>query len=141
MKIQAKHTPKQNSPPTLLKSDEVKKLIIQSTRILSNWDNSANVLAMQHKEDPINPYVFHAEDPSKDPAIFLVTRVYSANVGDLDQFVYSTQFEVQELKIYTRVMQCLDAIQCAKAMDEKLDQLMKNETWVLVSKDEIESGH
>lgn len=89
-KIQAKHASKQNSPPTLLQSDKVEKLIIQLTRILSNWDKSTNVLATQYKGDLNDPHTSHAEYPSKDLIILLATKVCSANAGDLDQFVCST---------------------------------------------------
>lgn len=38
-------------------------------------------------------------------------------------------------------MQCPNALLWAQAMEEKLDQLRKDETWVLVPKDEIQPGH
>ena len=38
-------------------------------------------------------------------------------------------------------MQGPNAAQWAKAMEEELDQLHKNETWTLVPKDDIEPGH
>ena len=31
-----------------------------------------------------------AKDDAKDPTVLLALRVYIANVGDLDQFIYST---------------------------------------------------
>lgn len=69
------------------------------------------MLVIQYKRDLIDPYVFHAEDPSIDPTVFLAIKVCLANVGDLDQFVFSTQFDVEEPEIYTKAMQYLNTTQ------------------------------
>ena len=71
----------------------------------------------------------------------LATMVNSANAVDHDQFSNSTQFYVEEPETYSRVMQGPHAAKWARAMEEELDQLHKNETWTLVHRDEMEAGH
>lgn len=141
-KIQAKHTTNtfnQRSPPALLKRPEVEILIVQLTKILGNWDEGANVLATQVEKEQIHedPLLLHAGDPS----VLLAKKVHSANAGYFDQFVCSTQFDVEEPETYAKAMQGPNSTECAKAMKEELDQLHKNDTWTLMPKDEIEPGH
>ena len=113
------------------------------TKILGNWDEGANVLATQVEGELIqtDSQLLHAEDPSEDPSVLLATRVCNANAGDLDQFICSTQFDIEEPETYARAMEGPNAREWAKAIEEELDQLQKNETWTLVPKGEIEPGH
>lgn len=89
-----------------------------------------------HLSEPNNPHI-HTEDPK----VLLDTKVHPANVDDLGQFVDSTQFDIEKPEIYTRVIQGPNATEWAKAIKEGLDQLRKNNTWVLVPRSEIEPGH
>ena len=81
------------------------------------------------------------EPGHEDPLKILATRINLANAADQDQFVSSTQFDVEEPETYARAMQGPNAAEWAKAMEEELDQLRKNETWELVHKNDIEPGH
>lgn len=73
--------------------------------------------------ETIDPLI-HAEEP----AVVLATKIHSANVGDLDHFVGSTQFDVEEPETYARAMQGPNSTEWARAMGEELDQLRKNDT-------------
>lgn len=90
-----------------------------------------------HTSELVKDPLIHAEDPS----IVLPTRIHAANAGDLDQFVGSTQFDVEEPETYTKAMQGPNATEWAKAMKEELDQLHKNNTWILILRSEIEPGY
>lgn len=102
------------------------------------------MLATQHEEEKDSQLHLQQDltkDDAEDPAVLLASRVYNANAGDLDQFVCSTQLDIEEPETYARAMQGPNTAQWAKAMEEELDQLHKNETWTLVPKDNIEPGH
>lgn len=58
----------------------------------------------------------------------LATKINLANAVDHDQFTSSTQFDVEELKTYSRLMQGPHAAEWARAIEEELNQLHKNET-------------
>lgn len=125
--IQANH----QNPPAATKNAEVEKLIVQLTKILENWDEGINVLAAQHEEEEDSQLHLQnnlADNDAEDPVVLLASKVYTVNAGDLDQFVCSTQFDVEEPETYARAMQGPNAAQWAKAMKEELDQLHKNET-------------
>ena len=115
--------------PSIDPSPEVGKLIIQLTELLDNWESC---------EGPATPTPTNNET---DPIKVLVTKIHSANAQDQDHYVCSTQFDVEEPETYARAMQCPNAPQWAQAMEEELDQLIKNETWILVPKNEIQPGH
>ena len=133
------------NPPLTIRNAGVKKLIVHLTKILEDWDEETNVLAIHHEKEENSQLHLQqdlAKDDAEDPAVLLAsTRVYTANAGDLDQFVCSIQFNIKEPETYARAMQGPNAAQWAKAMEEELDQLHKNETWTLVLKDDIEPGH
>ena len=76
-----------------------------------------------------------------DPIKILVTKIHSANAPDQDHYVCSTQFDVEEPETYARTMQGPNAPQWAQAIEEELDQLNKNKTWILTPKNEIQPGH
>lgn len=80
---------------------DIKKLIIQLITILSNWDKRTSILAIQAKDRPEKTKELEA----KDPPVLLATKIHFANVGDLDQFVCSTQFDNNKLETYTKAMQ------------------------------------
>lgn len=109
---------------------EVDELIIQLTELLDSWDSCEGPSATP---TPTNDDI--------DPIKILVTKIHSANAQDQEHYICSTQFDVEEPQSYARAMQCPNAPLWAQAMEEKLDQLCKNETWVLVPKDEIQPGH
>lgn len=119
----------------------MERLIVQLTELLGNWEDDAKVLATRsedhHTSELVKDPLIHAEDPS----VLLATRIHAANAGDLDQFVGSTQFDVEVPETYTRAMQGPNATEWAKAMKEELDQLHKNDTWILVPRSKIEPGH
>lgn len=58
----------------------------------------------------------------------MATRLSAANVKNLDPLVSFTQFNIEELEIYIKVMQGPYAAEWAKTMKKKLDQFHKNET-------------
>lgn len=60
--------------------------------------------------------------------MILVTRVNIANAVNQDQFACSTQLDVNEPETYSRAIQGPNAAEWARAMEEKLDQLEKNNT-------------
>lgn len=64
----------------------------------------------------------------EDPIMILATKINSVNVMNYDQFVYSTQFDIEELEMYAQAMQRLYVAQWTKAIEKELDQLPKNET-------------
>lgn len=102
------------------------------------------MLAAQHEEEEDSQLHLQnnlANNNAEDPVVPLASKVHTANAGDLDQFVCSTQFDVKEPETYARAMQGPNAVQWAKAIEEELDQLHKNKTWTLVPKDDIEPGH
>lgn len=130
------HTSNQNPPPIPQRNADVEKLVVPLTTLLSNWDKDASILATQTENQLEEP----DSDQAENPLVLLATRLSSANAGDLDQFVCSTQFDMKEPETYTRAMQSAHAT-WARAIEEELDQLHKNKTWILVPKEEIEPGH
>lgn len=82
-------------------------------------------------EYPSNQQDVSSEDlllNAEDPAVLLATKVHSANAADLNQFVCSTQVDIKEPETYERAIQGPNAAQWAKAIEEELDQLHKNDT-------------
>lgn len=56
-----------------------------------------------------------------DPLIILVTRVNIANTADQDEFLHSTQLDIQETETYTSVMQGPNTAESVRAIEEELD--------------------
>lgn len=71
----------------------------------------------------------------------LATKINSANAVDHDQFTSFTQFDIEEPETYSRAMQGPYATHWARAMEEELDQLHKNEMWTLMHRHKMEKGH
>lgn len=86
------------------------------------------MLATQSEEHHTSKFIEDSLIYAEDPSVLLATKIYTANAGDLDQFVGSTQFDVEELETYIRVMQGPNTTKLARAIKEKLDQLHKNNT-------------
>lgn len=82
-----------------------------------------------------------ANNDTEDLVIFLASKVYTVNIRDPDQFLCSTEFDAKEPETYARAMQGPNTVQQAKAMEEELDHLHKNETWTLVPKNNIKLSH
>lgn len=76
----------------------MKNLVVQLTTLLENWDKSANVNIIQSREDPI-------PKEKEDLIRILATKISSANIVDYDQFISSTQFDVEEPETYFRAIQ------------------------------------
>ena len=132
------------NPPLAIRDAGVEKLIVHLTKILKDWDERTNVLATPNEKEENSQLHLQqdfAKGDAKDPALLLTSRVYTANAKDLDQFICSTKFDIKEPETYARAMQGPNTFQWAKVMEEELDQLHKNETWTLVSKDNIKPGH
>lgn len=55
----------------------------------------------------------------------LAIQIKLANAVNQNQFVYFTQFSIEELKTYSQVMQDQNSAKQTKAMEEKLNQLHK----------------
>ena len=73
--------------------------------------------------------------------MILATKINYVNTSYYDQFVCSMQFDIEEPETYVRAMQGRHAAQWAKAIEEELDQLYKNEMWILVSASKMKAGH
>ena len=81
--IQAKH----QNPLADTRNAKVKKLIIQLIKILKNWDERTNMLAAQHEEEEDSQLHLQnhlADNDAKDPVVFLASKIYTVNAGDLD---------------------------------------------------------
>ena len=115
--------------------------IVQLIELLGNWEDDTKVLATQSEKHHISKLIEDLLIYAEDPSVFLAIKIHAANANDLDQFIGSTQFDIEELETYTRAMQGLNATKWAKAIKEKLDQLHKNNTWILLPKSEIEPGY
>lgn len=102
--------------------------------LLESLDKNLNVNISHWRKDPIS-------GKEKDLIKILTTKINSANPVDHDQFINSIQFDIEEPKIFSRAMQGSDTAKWAKAIKEKLDQLYKNKTWILVHWDEMELGY
>ena len=109
--------------------------------LLGNWEDDATVLATQseeyHTSELVKDSLIHTENPS----VYLATKIHVANAGDLNQFVGLMQFDVKKPETYTRAMQGPNNTEWVRVMKEKLDQLHKNNTWILVLKSKIKPGH
>lgn len=100
----------------LEQSSEIENLIVQSTILFGSWDmndKGIEIRLTQTEEDTKSGY--------EDLLRILATRINLINTFDQDQFVYSTQFDVEEPEIYSRVMQDPNSAEWAKAIDEELD--------------------
>ncbi len=73
--------------------------------------------------------------------MILAIRVNAANAANQNQFACSIQLDVKEPETYACAIQDPNAAEWARAMEEELDQLEKNNTWELVHKADIQPGH
>ena len=71
----------------------------------------------------------------------LETKINLVNVTNQNQFVCSTQFNIEEPETYTCAIQGPNSTEWAKAIEEELNQLCKIETWKLVHRNDIERAH
>lgn len=124
---------------------ETQELIVQLTELLKlNWENNKAVAMATHKQEHVEANDWQptqSNDEEEDPIKILAARMCATNATNVDHFVCSTQFDVEEPETYTRAMQGPNAPQWTQAMTEELDQLYKNDTWKLVPRDEIELSH
>lgn len=58
----------------------------------------------------------------------------------IEQFAFTSQFDVKEPEFYNRVIQYFYALQWTQAMKKEFNFLHNNKTWDLISKEEIEPG-
>ena len=128
------------------KKPEVENLILHLTDLLNSWDADERGRELQAEEhatrvgndlQPDQPESTNKEDPM----ILLATKINSVNARNYDQFVYVTQFDTEEPETYARAIQGPNATQWAKAIEEKLDQLHKNETWTLIPASGMKPGY
>lgn len=114
-------------------SSEIEDLIVQLTHLLGAWEeDNTNAMASQVEE---------SESAQDDPLKILATRINLANAVDQDQFACSTQLDIEEPETYARAMQGPNAAEWARAIEEELDQLEKNNTWELVHKSNVQPGY
>ena len=114
-------------------SSEIEDLIVQLTHLLGAWEeDNTNAMASQVEE---------SESKQDDPLKILATRINLANAVDQDQFARSTQLDIEEPETYARAMQGPNAAEWARAIEEELDQLEKNNTWELVHKSNVQPGY
>lgn len=76
-----------------------------------------------------------------DSLYIFTTSFYKANSIDSNDFVISTQLDVEELETYERAMSCFHAQKWFYAIQKDIDQLKKNKTRELILMSEIEDGH
>lgn len=116
-------------------NSEIENLIVQLTSLLEAWDEDDEDIS-------VNLTQTEEQEPGHgDPLKILAIRINLANATDQDQFVCSAQFDVEERETYARAMQGPNSTEWAKAMEEELDQLRRNETWDLVHRNNVEPGH
>lgn len=122
----------QKTPSSSEQSSEIEDLIVQLITLLENWDKdggtNVNVTQARHNPTPDEEPLLHEGGPT----VVLATKINSANAIDHDQLACSTQFDVEEPETYNRAMQGPNAAEWARAMEEELGQLHK---------DEMEPGH
>ena len=100
-----------------------------------------------NSEEKANAFLTNIEceedghDADDDPYTILTSRLIQANAQSKGDYVLATQLDVEEPESYNRAMQCPHASQWAQAMKEEIDSLHENKTWVLIPKNEMESGH
>lgn len=82
-----------------------------------------------------------AKSNKTDLIKILATKIPSTNSFDQNHFVCVTQFDVEEPETYAKTLQGRNAPQWAKVMEEKLDQLEKNEIWIFTPKSKIQLGY
>lgn len=70
----------------------------------------------------------YLEPEVMDPLKIFPTKINLINTTNQDQFVCSSEFDVENLETYSRAIQGPNAAKWAKAIEEKLGQLHKNET-------------
>ena len=104
-----------------------------STILDRDWESKANVLLTSL--DKVE------EEEEEDPYKILALKLLKENAKDTSQFAYATHLDVEESESYNRAMQCPHAAQWSRAMEEELVSLHENKTWVLIPKEEMESGH
>ena len=121
----------------LIVNIEMKNLVFYLTDLLENWEVD------EDKEERDTGDLKSTIKPShkEDPTMILTTKVNSVHDSNYNQFVCSTQFDIEEPETYIRVIQGFHTAQWAKSIEEKLDQLHKNKKWVLVPASKIEAGH
>ena len=115
-------------------------LIVHLSKLLDlDWEHNS--------EEKANAFLTNIEceedghDADDDPYTILTSRLIQANAQSKGDYVLATQLDVEEPESYNRAMQCPHASQWAQAMKEEIDSLHENKTWVLIPKNEIESGH
>lgn len=99
-----------------------------------------------NSEDQANAFLTNIDDSvvdadKEDPYNVLTSKLLKANTTSPADYALATQLDVEEPESYNRAMQCPHAPQWAQAMREELDSLHENKTWILIPKDEMESGH
>ena len=82
-----------------------------------------------------------ADSFEADPLHILAAAINKANAGNPSDFSSSTQLDVEETETCERAMSGPHAQQWSHAIQEELEQLEKNETWILVPEQNIEPGH
>ena len=90
----------------------------------------------------INLTLIEKKKPRYEESLkILATMITLANVTDQDQFVCSTQFDIEEPETYACTIQSLNSTKWAKVIEDKLNQLQKNKTWDFVHKNNLELGY
>lgn len=117
-------------------------MIAQLTSLLDNdWEESEKITPFLatccNEGEALEAQV----DAKIDPLNILATFIHKANAGDVSDFTSSIQLDVEEPETYDRAMNEPHAQQWAHTIQEELDQLEKNQTWILVPEHSIEPGH
>lgn len=77
-----------------------------------------------------------------DPWVFLTQKLQTKDAVNLDHYVYTTNnFDIQEPITYKKAMASEPAKKWAKTMREKMQSLIKHETWDLIPKNDIIPEH
>ncbi len=118
-------------------------LVAQLTSLLDkDWEDYAKVSAFLassfgQDQDPGN----EALESKLDPLYILATAIQKTNAANPADFSSISQLNVEEPETYEWAISGPHAQQWAHAIQEELDQLEKNKTWVLVLEQDIQRGH
>ena len=131
--------------PTAKKQEgsTIHTLVTQVTSLLDkNWEDDAKVSAFlasccDQDQDPGN----EALESKLDPLYILATAIQKANAANPADFSSTSHLDVKEPETYERAMSGPHVQHWAHAIQEDLDQIEKNKTWVLVPEQDVERSH
>lgn len=104
-----------------------KALITQLVALLDNdWEESEKVTAFL--ASCCDNHTGSEVATKTDPLHILATAIHKANASDASEFTSSTQLDIEEPETYERAINGSHRQEWAQAIQEGLDQLVKNKT-------------